>query len=434
MKNKCAICNQENWQDLDYLRNKQYWFDKDVIYDEKIGFQICKNCGFVTYAPRWTENELKKRYSADRTTVNEGHICAGNIKTENHKKILGKELIERINTGKEVLDIGCAFGHIRRVFPNANITGIEYSENMARYAKKANMVDVYDDLEYLSGRKFDLIMYYHVLEHVNNPRQQLEDAIKLLNDDGIIYIAVPTWFDDLKEVSGMRCVDFEHLYHLNHNNVFSYQAIKNLLSVVGLEVIKEDNIIYGNAFVCKKTTQKPYIKEDYRTIHKTLEQQHQAMSILSRLDPNVENIEALEKVLSIYPKYPTAWSILSVQRGIYEDIKKVMEVYNRSKIALGYNIQIELHFAQILTNWCDAGKTNNWIRLAKEMYEGVLDKHPGCIQALVGLSKIHTYHFIDDKKMLEYSGKAIMIDQKTWPLLSGFIGHLYCSEAVNSNG
>ena len=39
---ECPICKTENWKSLDYLRDQKYWYDKDYLYDESVGFKICQ--------------------------------------------------------------------------------------------------------------------------------------------------------------------------------------------------------------------------------------------------------------------------------------------------------------------------------------------------------------------------------------------------------
>src|SRR5205085_7239914 len=54
-------------------------------------------------------------------------------------------------------------------------------------------------IEHISfTERFDVITLFHVLEHVGDPVQTLSTCVRLLNDDGVIAIAVPN------EIQGFR--------------------------------------------------------------------------------------------------------------------------------------------------------------------------------------------------------------------------------------
>ena len=43
----CPICdNKDVWQYLDELRNREYWVEKEFLFEDNVNFKICTNCGF----------------------------------------------------------------------------------------------------------------------------------------------------------------------------------------------------------------------------------------------------------------------------------------------------------------------------------------------------------------------------------------------------
>ena len=74
MSDNCSICGKTDWHDLDYLRNRDFWVDSEHLdIDTKLGFRICKNCGYINYEYR-PDGALKEHYRTDRRSVHYGNI------------------------------------------------------------------------------------------------------------------------------------------------------------------------------------------------------------------------------------------------------------------------------------------------------------------------------------------------------------------------
>lgn len=76
--------------------------------------------------------------------------------------------------------------------------------------------------------RFDIIFLIRVLEHINDPRNLIEDLIQNLNPNGILYIQVP--LGCLKEWKSLD-TPFRHI------NFFSEQSLYNCLRIAGLNII-----------------------------------------------------------------------------------------------------------------------------------------------------------------------------------------------------
>jgi len=437
----CDICNSKEWHSLDYLRNKEYWFDANIIFDEEIGFKVCKECGFLTYTPRWSEEELKKRYSKSRPIVTSQMIAQATKKIYFHINFLTNDFILRAQQEKEnfsILDIGCSFGSIRGLFPDAKIYGIEYSESLARYAQRAQKISVIDKVEQLEEKSVDLVILYHTLEHVTRPAEVLRQVKRVLKDDGTLYIAVPDYLCDLREVSGKACLEFEELYHLNHHNVFSKRSFDNLLKKVGFEIFKRDDYVYGYATLSKKTSEGTIESaDDYREVERILQTQKQAMDVLKKAtSPQItpqQMLELCETAIGIYPRYLDAYLILSTQREIVEDIKRERELYDRVKKIFN-NLHADVHFAaNVFFNWGEPNteKTlDNNTRLAEQILLKVLQADPANPIALNVLFRIAAYHRKDISMADHYARQLIAIYPSTIPEVLNVKGWLVCQEDV----
>ena len=164
-------------------------------------------------------------------------------------------LIELIkNTPKLILDVGCGAGNnaelIRSRYPESIIEGVTYSEAERNIAVQAmNKVLVFDiegDIPVeISSKKYDLLIFSHVLEHLRNPKIILQKFLELLEDDGMVLIAVPNllvWYMRLKFIFGEFNYEKEGILDDTHLRFFTYFNIEDQL----MGSIKDYKVTYKN--------------------------------------------------------------------------------------------------------------------------------------------------------------------------------------------
>ncbi len=98
----------------------------------------------------------------------------------------------------KILDVGCGGGIICEPLARlgAKVTGIDFAPNNIKAAKihskknKLNIKYIYNDIEKskLNG-KFDLILMFEVLEHLDNWKKTIKNIKKNLNKNGMIIIS-----------------------------------------------------------------------------------------------------------------------------------------------------------------------------------------------------------------------------------------------------
>ena len=111
-------------------------------------------------------------------------------------------ILEQINNREiknlKILDVGCGGGIICEPLARlgAKVTGIDFAPNNIKAAKihskknKLKIKYIYNDIEKskLNG-KFDLILMFEVLEHLDNWKKTIKNIKKNLNKNGIIIIS-----------------------------------------------------------------------------------------------------------------------------------------------------------------------------------------------------------------------------------------------------
>ena len=97
----------------------------------------------------------------------------------------------------EVLEVGAGCGSFTRDYFNSdlNITLTETDqknyEDLKRFFYKKNNVTITNNKIFNIDKKFDTILYLHVLEHIEEDRKELESAYEKLKKGGRLIIMVP---------------------------------------------------------------------------------------------------------------------------------------------------------------------------------------------------------------------------------------------------
>ncbi|UCD54933.1 MAG: class I SAM-dependent methyltransferase [Candidatus Omnitrophota bacterium] len=153
----------------------------------------CASCGLLYPDPmpkqdnREIQNNFKNVEEYFPGPISEGHMK----KCEKRMRI-----IEKIKPNKgNLLDAGCGRGELVYVAGKRNwrATGIEISEDFARYAReKFNITVLVGDINHLELRRetFDVACLNSVIQYVRDPLNCLKEINALLKKDGVLYIEV----------------------------------------------------------------------------------------------------------------------------------------------------------------------------------------------------------------------------------------------------
>lgn len=137
---------------------------------------------------------------------------------------------------KILLDLGAGTGDFLITAQNSGfrVTGIEPNAKARKLAEQKG-VHLLESLKEVSGQKFQAITLWHVLEHLPNLEEQITTLANLLEEDGVLIIAVPNFksFDAKHYKSYWAAFDVpRHLWH------FSRTSIAKLFAPHQLEVVK----------------------------------------------------------------------------------------------------------------------------------------------------------------------------------------------------
>ena len=236
MINRCIICGCEDYK-IAYDKIRKDIMNNCLVADTETSDDIkvikCSNCGllrlntiiddiesFYEESGMWdysmhSLDEIRHRWSQD------------NIRQFNETK--------SIVDGKDVLDFGCgAGGYLSKIKDIAKtVQGVELENNM-RHSLNRGGIKCFRTLN--DSGKYDVITMFHVLAHIVQPIEILQECKNHLSQKGIIYIETPNANDALLSLyENQAFMGFTH--HKDIIWYFSENTIRELLNKAGFNNI-----------------------------------------------------------------------------------------------------------------------------------------------------------------------------------------------------
>jgi SAM-dependent methyltransferase len=200
----------------------------------------CDACGSVLQWPQPDEMQLAAAYAADY-----GNYQAEPSLLERVGEPLARReaarLVRAANPSTPLIELGCGTGRFleraRRSGWTGPIRGSEYDATTAESTSRRVGIPV--DVGTVETTHFEdgsqgAIVLRHVIEHLRDPRQQVERLRAALRPDGVLYLATPDANALAASVFGDRWWGYEVPRHLV---VFSADALTDLLEQSGFEVV-----------------------------------------------------------------------------------------------------------------------------------------------------------------------------------------------------
>lgn len=178
-------------------------------------------------------------------------------KTKFYKTGLNKLVVENVEAGKKVLDVGCSQGKLGYYLKNnkkAIVFGIDISERAVRKASRvldgAYRLDVETDDLPFAKKSFDIIVCADVLEHLCDPLATLKKLKAYLKNGGYCLISLPN-VANIRIRWNLLWGNFDYqkegIMDDSHFHFFTRKTAWHLLRRAGLEII-ETNYSPGFSF------------------------------------------------------------------------------------------------------------------------------------------------------------------------------------------
>lgn len=217
MNKKCPWCESEKTQIHLWLKDEFLSLEDFQIYE-------CHNCGLLFTEPRPAKDKIGEYYKSEEYYSHQ----------ENKKGLIPKiyESIKSVNLRNKykiatnglakgkVLDIGCGVGDFLHVMEQKgwDATGIEPSEEAKAIAQKRMKAQLFapEEIDELPDESFDLITMWHVLEHVDDLKTEVQHLSRLLKKGGRLVLALPNFMSFDAQFYKQHWAAYDVPRHLNH--------------------------------------------------------------------------------------------------------------------------------------------------------------------------------------------------------------------------
>ena len=190
---KCPICKgtdiRQVYNCTDYTVSKKQFDIKE-----------CTSCTFRFTSPRPNDSDLGQYYlSADyishnneaKKLVDKIYLIARSYTLQWKRKLI--DTINNDPSAKRLLDYGCGTGSfLNHMSRNGwTTTGLEPSVQARKVAEQQTGQKIYSDITDITQDQFEIVTLWHVLEHIPQLHQTIEQLKALLTANGKLIIAVP---------------------------------------------------------------------------------------------------------------------------------------------------------------------------------------------------------------------------------------------------
>jgi len=301
LKKVCPVCNGMRW-------NKSLRFKNLLVCDTcKIHFDPASDTLPFDYY------EAQSSYSGKVSSREKMEERQRNIK---QRFSLMKSYLKK---GMKILDVGCNDGMflsclIRKGLEE--VTGIEASEKSAAYLKSSGLRILQGTVENvrLPKEHFDCITLFHVLEHLQNPKEGLTCIKNALKNNGIAVVEVP----NIESPSALLHGESWEMIYPEHRYHFTEPTLMRLFKSAGFNIIKIKTrdfdqyrtAIGKNLRKLGLSLGKPKPKKPKAIGEMVNDYQSATVKIMSRL-------KRVRRILQLPLKAFLGWLVLKFDRGDY---------------------------------------------------------------------------------------------------------------------
>jgi SAM-dependent methyltransferase len=257
---KCPVCASKRG---DILHTQKFILPERYPLPNSYDIVECEHCGFV-YADTSASQKDYDHYYEEFSKYEDKVTASGGGDKHYDAQRLERTAsdIEKVISNKSatILDVGCGNGGLLLALKRKgynNLFGLDPSATCVTNVKELGIHAVKGGIfSSKLNQQFDFIILSHVLEHVYDLQEAMENVNSWLKVGGILYIEVP----DAQRYADQYIVPY-YYFDIEHINHFDEQSINNLISSHDLILINSnakefpvsDSIVYPAFYAfCRK--------------------------------------------------------------------------------------------------------------------------------------------------------------------------------------
>ena len=203
----------------------------DYINGETFQVARCRACAQIVTVP--VPADIGKYYPAGYYGDASGRRFPAVMEWLQEKMyaLRAARVLKKLNRkNPRVLDVGCGRGLLLRAFQRrgCDVLGTEFSDGACRFAREVLKIPVRVGLLHeldFPDRSFDVVVMWHVLEHVSDPRPTLAEVSRILRPGGIFLVGVPDFGSPEARLTKAGWFHLDMPRHLSHHTRGSLEKI-----------------------------------------------------------------------------------------------------------------------------------------------------------------------------------------------------------------
>jgi len=237
MKKICPLCKFENTEFfvIDYKKN-QYW--------------KCDKCKFVFQNPI-SEYSYSENYWINAIDPDGKEKDQTKLKEFKLKNWYGEipEFVKNKKPGK-IFDVGCGLGYLLSSIPNTwKKYGSDSSDFAISFIKENNPEIIIEklNLEFPPNenqKNFDIVVCYHVIEHIENPDIFFKHLSMMVKDGGILIVGTP----NIGSIGAKIFKGNFRLFGIGHLSLFNNKNLEGLFIKNNFKIIKKEYPFFKTAY------------------------------------------------------------------------------------------------------------------------------------------------------------------------------------------
>jgi SAM-dependent methyltransferase len=193
----------------------------------------CPNCGLDIFLPQII--------GTPKFYIEAYHLALSDVDKErtftySDTKWEDTEVLKDVMDCTSILEVGCGNGELLRKMQSLffNTTGIEYNEKAVESAREKGLQVFYvDEIDTLPHESYDVVISFHVLEHVANPIEFVRQLSNFLKPGGKLILSVPNQDGPVKYID--PCI---HNMPPHHATRWRLKTFEKLAEKTNLKIIR----------------------------------------------------------------------------------------------------------------------------------------------------------------------------------------------------
>lgn len=195
----------------------------------------CSSCGLVFLYPAPDHEALQDFYNNAYEVEFRSYFKG----VRRRARITLEELEKRFPKHGRLLEVGCSYGGFLAEARSKgwDVTGVELSETSADHARSLGLRifsgSLPDQMPHL-GAPYDVLVMFHVIEHVPDPLALLELCRKLIKPHGLLVLKTPNVESSIAKLTG---ASWHWISPPAHLYLYSPATLKKLIAKAGYRTV-----------------------------------------------------------------------------------------------------------------------------------------------------------------------------------------------------